>query len=125
MPKYTFVVFTNSVAGKDAEFNAWYNTHHVPDVLNVPGFVAAQRFRLADTQFTRDEGSKAFNYLALYEIETDDIAATLKELRARGGTADIVPSDAIDTKKVATYVFTPVAEKVMAKDVKRARRAAA
>jgi hypothetical protein len=125
MPKYTFVVFTNSVAGKDAEFNAWYNTHHVPDVLNVPGFVAAQRFRLADTQFTRDESSRAFNYLALYEIETDDIAATLKELRARGGTADIVPSDAIDTKKVGTYVFTPVAEKVLAKDVKRPRRAAA
>jgi hypothetical protein len=125
MPKYTFVVFTNSVAGKDAEFNTWYNTNHVPDVLNVPGFVAAQRFRLADTQFTRDESSRAFNYLALYEIETDDIAATLKELRARGGTADIVPSDAIDTKKVGTYVFTPVAEKVMAKDVKRPRRAAA
>jgi len=122
MAKYTFVVFTNAVTGKEAEFNEWYNRHHIPDVLNVPGIVSGQRFRLADTQFSRDE--KKHKYLALYEIETDDIAATLKELRARGGTAEIVPSDAIDMNDVATFIFTPVADKVMAKDVKRPRRAA-
>jgi hypothetical protein len=123
MAKYTFVVMTNPVAGKEAEYNDWYNKHHVPDVLNVPGFVCAQRFQLADTQFARD-ASRAHKYLALYEIETDDIAATLKELRTRGGTPEIVPSDAIDMKNVATFIFTPVAEKVMASDVKRPRRAA-
>jgi len=122
MAKYTFVVFSNPVAGKEDEYNDWYNRHHIPDVLNVPGFVSGHRFELADTQFSRDE--KKHRYLALYEIETDDIAATLKELRARGGTADIVPSDAIDMQNVATYIFQPVAEKVMAKDVKRPRRAA-
>jgi hypothetical protein len=123
MPKYTFVVMTNPVDGKEAEFNEWYNSNHIPDVLNVPGFVSGHRFRLADAQMG-GEASRAYKYLALYEIETDDLAATLKELRARGGTADIVPSDAIDTKKVGAFVFTPIAEKVMAKDVKRPRRAA-
>ena len=123
MAKYTFIVLTNPTAGKEAEFNEWYNTHHIPDVLNVPGFVGAQRFRLADTQFGGEE-SKAYKYLALYEIETDDLAGTLKELRARGGTADIVPSDAIDMKKVGSFIFTPIAEKVIAKDVRRPRRAA-
>lgn len=123
MAKYTFIVMTNPVAGKEAEYNEWYNKHHVPDVLNVPGFVCAQRFRLADTQFG-GEASKAYKYLALYEIDTDDLAATLKELRARGGTPEIVPSDAIDMKNVGAFIFTPVAEKVMASDVKRPRRAA-
>jgi len=123
MAKYTFIVMTNPVAGKEAEYNDWYNKHHVPDVLNVPGFACAQRMRLADTQFG-GEPHKTFKYLALYEIETDDLAGTLKELRARGGTADMVPSDAIDTKKVGTWIFTPVAEKVLAADVKRPRRAA-
>ncbi len=123
MAKYTFLALTNPVAGKEAEFNEWYDKHHVPDVINVPGFISGQRFRLADSQFG-GESSKAFKYLALYEIETDDVAATIKELRARGGTADIVPSDAIDMKNVATYMFTPIKEKVMAKDVKRPRRAA-
>ena len=53
-----------------------------------------------------------------------DLAGVLKELRARGGTPEIVASDAIDMKNVGAFVFTPVAEKVMAKDVKRPRRAA-
>jgi len=48
----------------------------------------------------------------------------MKEMRARGGTPEIVASDAIDMKKVGAYIFTPVAEKVMAKDVRRPRRAA-
>lgn len=122
MAKYTFIVMTNPTEGKEEEFNAWYNTHHIPDVLNVPGFVCAQRFRLADTQMG-GEGRK-HKYLALYEIETDDLPGVLKELRARGGTPEIVPSDAIDTKNAATFIFTPIAEKVMAKDVRRPRRAA-
>ncbi len=123
MAKYTFVVMTNPTAGKEAEFNEWYNTNHIPDVLNVPGFVCAQRFRIADAQLG-GEASKAYKYLALYEIETDDLAGVLKELRARGGTPEIVPSDAIDMKNVGSFIFTPVAEKVMAKDVRRPRRAA-
>lgn len=123
MAKYTFLALTNPVPGKEDQFNEWYDSHHVPDVINVPGFISGQRFRLADSQFG-GESSKAFKYLALYEIETDDIAATIKELRARGGTADIVPSDAIDMKNVATYMFTPIKEKVLAKDVRRPRRAA-
>ncbi len=123
MAKYTFLALTNPVPGKEDEFNEWYDKHHVPDVINVPGFVSGQRFKLADAQFG-GEASRQYKYLALYEIETDDIAATIKELRARGGTADIVPSDAIDMKVVATYMFTPIREKVMAKDVRRPRRVA-
>ena len=122
MPKYTFVVLTNATAGKETEFNQWYNEQHIPDVLNVPGFVAAQRFRLADAQMT--DKAPAHRYLALYEIETDDLAATLAEMKSRGGTADMIMSDAIDMKSVGAFLFTPVAEKVQAKDVLRPRRAA-
>jgi hypothetical protein len=122
MAKYTFLALTNPVAGKEAEFNEWYDTHHVPDVINVPGFISGQRFKLADSQLG-GESSKAYKYLAVYEIETDDVAGTITELQARGVTADITPSDAID-RKALTYMFTPIKEKVMAKDVKRARRAA-
>ena len=123
MAKYSFIVFTNPVEGKESEYNDWYNRQHIPDVLNVPGFVSGQRFRLADSQMNRD-GNRAHKYLAVYEIETDDLAGTLKELRARGGTAEIVPSDAIDTKNVATYVVSPIAEKVLASEVRRPRRVA-
>jgi hypothetical protein len=121
MAKYTFVVLTNPTSGKEGEYNRWYNEQHIPDVLNVPGIVAAQRFRLADTQMGDKNPHK---YLALYEIETDDLAKTLNELKVRGGTPEMVMSDAIDLKNVGAFIFEPVAAKVQAKDVLRPRRAA-
>ena len=123
MAKYTFVVLTNPTPGKEAEYNRWYNEQHIPDVLQASGFVAAQRFRLADTQMGGDN-NKPYRYLALYEIETDDLAASLKDLASRANTPDMVLSDAIDVKNVGSFVFTPVADKVIAKDVARPRRAA-
>jgi hypothetical protein len=107
-------VLTNPVPGKEAEYNEWYNKQHIPD--------GAQRFRLADTQMGDDK--KTHKYLALYEIETNDLAATFKEMAARRGTPDIVMSDSIDLKGANAAVFEPVAEKVMARDVARPRRAA-
>jgi hypothetical protein len=122
MPKYTFVVLTNPVAGKEDEYNKWYNGQHIPDILNIPGFAAAQRFCVADHQMGSAPAKQ--KYLALYEIETDDLEATINELKSRQGTPEIVASDAIDMKDVVAVYFQPVAEKVLAKDVKRPRRAA-
>jgi hypothetical protein len=123
MAKYTFVVLSNpTTPAQEAEYNEWYNKIHIPDVLNVPGFVAAQRFTLADAQF--GNGPHAHRYLALYEIETDDAKATLNELQKRVGTADMVMSDGIDMKGISVGLFKPVAERVLATDVQRPRRAA-
>jgi hypothetical protein len=113
---------TNPTQGKEAEYNDWYNNVHIPDVLNVKGMVGAQRFRLADQQMA---GQPQHRYLALYEIETDNLQETLDDLKSRSGTADMVLTDAIDLKGVNAAIFTPVAEKVMAKDVRRSRRVAA
>ena len=123
MAKYTFVVLSNSTTpGQEAEYNEWYNKIHIPDVLNVPGFVAAQRFKVADAQL--DGYSGAHRYLALYEIETDDPGRSLDDLKKRIGTADMVMSDAIDMKGISAALFKPAAERVLAKDVQRSRRAA-
>jgi hypothetical protein len=122
MAKYTFVVLTNPVPGKEAEYNEWYNKQHIPDVLNIPGMVCAQRFRIAEDQPAVDQ--KTHKYLALYEIETSDLPGVFKELAARRGSADMVMSESIDLKNASACVFTPVADRVMAKDVARPRRAA-
>jgi hypothetical protein len=123
MAKYTFVVLSNpTTPAQEAEYNEWYNKTHIGDVLNVPGFVAAQRFKLADAQFPGS--TQAHRYLALYEIETEDPAGSLKELEKRVGTADMVMSDGIDMKGISIGLFKPVAERVQAKDVQRPRRAA-
>lgn len=121
MTRYTLVVLSNATAGKETEFNEWYNKVHISDVLNLPGFVAAQRFKLADAQLGKAE--RPHRYLALYELDTDDIQGSLTELQKRAGTADLLISDAIDIKGVSTALFTPVAERVLAKDVRRPRHA--
>jgi hypothetical protein len=118
MAKYTLVVLSNPTAGKESEFNEWYDKVHVPDVLRVPGFVAAQRFKLAGPQL--NDAPRPHRYLALYEIDTDDIQASIDELRRRAGTAEMLISDAIDIKGVFGAMFSPVAEQVLAKDVRPA-----
>ena len=49
----------------------WYDSIHVPDVLSTPGFVSARRYKAKDLRDGRGM------YLAIYEILTDDIEATL------------------------------------------------
>ena len=75
MGKYMFVVGMKVVdPANEAEFNDWYNNIHFPDVLETPNFVRATRW---EHTAPNPEDAK---YLALYEIETDDIQAAMKEL---------------------------------------------
>ncbi|MSO90603.1 MAG: hypothetical protein EXR01_03305 [Acetobacteraceae bacterium] len=111
MAKHVFVVFTNPVAGKDSTYNDWYTNQHLPDVLNVPGFVSAQRFKLSDTQ--RAAGPFPWQYMALYQIETDDLKKTLATLGERSGTSAMVMSDALAAERLA-WVYDPITPSVRA-----------
>ena len=76
MSKYIMFVMTNCESGKDAEFNDWYDRIHLPDVLKVPGVVAAQRYKLTDEQ--RRETRPEYVYMAAYEVESNNLPATFK-----------------------------------------------
>lgn len=82
MARYKLVAFSNAVEGHDAEYNEWYDGQHMPDVLAIPGFVSAERFVCVDDGPHR--------YLAIYEIETDDLEGLLAEFSRRPGT-DLMP----------------------------------
>ena len=58
------------------EFNDWYDNTHIPEITAVPGFVSARRYKTHG-------GSGGPAYLAIYEIEADDLRAPPKELHAR------------------------------------------
>src|SRR3546814_13258269 len=48
MTKQLFMIITEAPsAEEEAAFETWYVDRHMPDVLAVPGFTAAQRIRLA------------------------------------------------------------------------------
>lgn len=98
MPKFTFVVLSNPVAEREIEYNRWYEQQHLPDVLRVPGIVAARRMRATA------EGAK-WRYLAMYEIEADDVNAVLAELRSRSGGPQMPMSEALDRENLLAMAF--------------------
>ena len=106
MRKFTWIVQTNAVPGQEGAFNAWYDDVHLDDLLRIPGVTAARRSQLVETvQMTTDEtglkltdaegiGAK-YKYLAIYELEADDPAALLQEIKNRSNTPEMVISPAM------------------------------
>lgn len=62
-----YFVYANAVEGKDAEFGAWYD-QHIRDLMKLPGFVRAQRFKMSPRKGKEDP---PFKYLVVYEISGD------------------------------------------------------
>ncbi len=72
MNKTVYVVQTRPAEGREEEFNDWYTNQHLADVLEVPGFISAQRFKISDAHpRSGDQPAYPFEYLALYDIEGD------------------------------------------------------
>lgn len=93
MPRCVFIVQTNPVPGREDEYNNWYTNVHLPDVLKVPGIVSAQRFRRTAQQ--RGAGPYPWDYLAIYECESEDVAKVIAGLTERSGTPAMVMSTSL------------------------------
>ena len=81
MPRFSFVVYSNPVEGREQEYNDWYSNQHLSDLLAIPGVISARRFKLSGTQI--QEAPQTYQYLAIYEIEAEDVATFIKELMVR------------------------------------------
>ena len=101
MGRYVYVVMTNPVEGRDAEYNAWYDEIHLKDVCAFPGFVGARRFRIV-------EGEAKTRYLAIYELETDDPQRDLAALTAAAGSERMRMTDALDLPKATTALYEQI-----------------
>ncbi len=120
MTKHTLVVLTNANEGADDAFNDWYTNTHIGDILALEGFTAAQRFKLSETQLA--EGDLPYRYLALYEIETDDLAGARAALLE--GAPQMEISDAFDQAGAKAWLFSPITERVTAEETAAARATA-
>ncbi len=57
-------VWTDIAPEAEREFNDWYNTEHIPQLLGVPGFLGGRRYQAV-------EGEP--KYLALYELTDAEV----------------------------------------------------
>ena len=102
----SYLVITNPVPGQEAEYNRWYTERHLPDVVAVPGMVAAQRLRVTG------ESNLPGSYVAIYELETDDPSAVLAEVNARAGTNAMPLSPALDIARVTVALLEPITGRI-------------
>jgi len=107
---YIFMALTNAAEGQEAAYGAYLDEVHVPEVLTVPGVAAAQRYELTDEQRMRPP--PPFRFATVYELETDDLAATLTAIRTAAKTA--VKSATGDPNSRAAWIYRPVGERRLA-----------
>ena len=100
MTRYLLEIRSKALAGREDEYDAWYESTHRHDVLIVPGFLACTRYETTDAR----QGTREF--VALYEVETDDPPALLERLFA--AEADMAMTDAIDPASARFQFLKPV-----------------
>lgn len=88
MAKFKMVVLTNPLDERHDEFNRWYDEQHIGDLLELPGMKTAQRFKVIH--------GEGWRYLAIYDVETDDLDGLMTEMYRRADSGEIPMSPAFD-----------------------------
>jgi hypothetical protein len=112
MARYKLIVLSEPTQGQEARYNDWYNNRHLQDVVAIPGFGGAQRFKLKEVA----GGEFKQRYIAIYDIEADDYEAAVKELHKRAGTSAMPIDAALDDESIAYGVFEACSPRVMPPD---------
>ncbi|WP_052223751.1 hypothetical protein [Novosphingobium malaysiense] len=92
MKKYVLVATSSAVAGREEEYNTWYDDVHVKDVLAIPGVKSCRRFSASPAPGMELPGQ----FLAIYEIEAEDGGAVIAELGRRAKSGEMQMTDSID-----------------------------
>lgn len=101
MGSYILVVPSSAKPGEQVAYNRWYDETHLRDVCAIPGIVAGVRYESDPATPSPAEA----DYLAIYQIETDDPGAVLAELVRRAGAGEMEISTALDPATARMMLF--------------------
>jgi hypothetical protein len=77
------LVFANPIPGKEVEFNDWYTNTHMGDLVQLPGWMGAQRFRIVTSVMPRPSvAGYSHGYLIIWDLEDNDANAALARMTA-------------------------------------------
>jgi hypothetical protein len=105
------LVFSDPVKGGEKDFNDWYTGRHLADIVAMPGFTAAQRFKLQSAPL----GTCPTQYLAIYEMETDDPDGAIANMFSLRDTAAMPMTPAFDMASVNVLVFEVLSAEIRSK----------
>lgn len=102
-------VISDPTPGQEDEYNAWYDSVHIPEALGIPGFRAARRFRMIDRP--EDPGhTLGASYLTLYELDSDPETAMANLRKARKEDRLSPLSPAVDAESIRRVTFEAASE---------------
>jgi epsilon-lactone hydrolase len=104
--RYSYVVLTRAVPGREAEFDRWYDERHLADVLRIPGIISARRFNLVYQKTTNLE-APPWRSLAIYEIEADDPQAVMNAISSVSGTEVMPLTEALNKDGMIQLIAEP------------------
>lgn len=107
MPRHQLVVLTQAVPGREEEFHRWYDEHHLPEIVDVPGVVGAVRSRVEIIKGTQ---AIQWHSMAIYELNADDPNTILDEISRRRKAGRLTWSDALNMETIVQIVGSPVKE---------------
>ncbi|MGA3158908.1 MAG: substrate-binding domain-containing protein [Steroidobacteraceae bacterium] len=108
---YYLYVLNDPVAGREEEYNNWYDHQHAPDVVSIPGFISAQRYIWSEHQL-RPDARPPTKYLIEFKIVTDDIAAVYAEVIRRIREHITVMGTAIAPGTGGSYTYRAITDVV-------------
>jgi hypothetical protein len=81
MPKAIMLVQSKpSHPDREDEYNDWYSNTHIPEVCAVDGIVSARRYK---ANSATPIGPDVNPYVAVYELEADDLGGVIRDLASR------------------------------------------
>src|SRR5258708_22718166 len=81
--RYVMLVFANPIPGREAEFNDWYTNTHMGDLVQLQGWMGAQRFRIVTNVQPRPTAAGyAHGYLIIWDLEETEANAALSRMTA-------------------------------------------
>jgi hypothetical protein len=92
--RYLHLVFANPIPGKEAEFNDFYSNSHMGDLVQLPGWTGAQRFRIVTSvQPPPSTAGYGHGYLIVWELESTEANGVLSMMSAAiaGGKSRRIP----------------------------------
>lgn len=99
IPEGVFLAFAAAASpDRIAELDQWYDTQHLPDVLDLPGFTAAQRYTMTDINMVGQPWVTDNPLLTVYEHmhpNQDAYGAAFGQIRERIADGRVKMTDAI------------------------------
>ena len=95
MGRYRYVILSSAKPGQAEEYKSWYRDRHLADVRRQPGVLSAELFEVAFKK-TYDLDIPDYTLMTIYELETDDPAAKIAEIKALSGSEEMPETSTIE-----------------------------